>query len=295
MVPRCSLAAVLISMATLASAQPAAVPEPKLTPVAGCVHMIQGQGGNVAVCHGADGAFMVDDQYAPMTPGIVQALTALDALPLRFVLNTHWHTDHTGGNEGMHGEGALIVAHENVRQRLSTDQFIKAFGRPTPASPASAWPVVTYTRDVSFHLNGETVLAEHVPAAHTDGDSLVYFSQADVLHMGDIFFNGLYPFIDASSGGRVDGVLAAVDRGLAIAGSKTKIIPGHGPLTDRLGLIEYKQMLQGIRDRVAAAKRRGETLEQIQAARPTARWDEQWGGGFLPPDAFVAIVFDALD
>ena len=195
----------------------------------------------------------------------------------------------------MHGEGALIVAHENVRQRLSTDQFIKAFGRPTPASPASAWPVVTYTRDVSFHLNGETVIAEHVPAAHTDGDSLVYFSQADVLHMGDIFFNGLYPFIDASSGGRVDGVLAAVDRGLAIAGSKTKIIPGHGPLTDRLGLIEYKQMLQGIRDRVAAAKRRGESLEQIQAARPTARWDEQWGGGFLPPDAFVAIVFDALD
>lgn len=295
MLPRFSIAALLISIAPLASAQPAPTPEPTLIPVAGCVHMIQGQGGNVAVCHGADGTFMVDDQYAPMTPGIVQALKALDALPLRFVLNTHWHTDHTGGNEGMQGEGALIVAHENVRRRLSTDQFIKAFGRATPASPASAWPVVTYTRDISFHLNGETVIAEHVPAAHTDGDSLVYFSQADVLHMGDIFFNGLYPFIDASSGGRVDGVLAAVDRGLAIAGPKTRIIPGHGPLTDRQGLIEYKQMLQGIRDRVAAAKRRGESLEQIQAARPTARWDEKWGGGFLPPDAFVAIVFDALD
>ena len=294
MVRRFPLAAVVLAVMPQAVAE-SVVPEPKLAPVAGCVHMIQGQGGNVAVCHGADGAFMVDDQYAPMTPGIVQSLKALDALPLRFVLNTHWHTDHTGGNEGMHGEGALIVAHENVRQRLSTDQFIKAFGRATPASPASAWPVVTYTRDISFHLNDETVLAEHVPAAHTDGDSLVYFSQADVLHMGDIFFNGLYPFIDTSSGGRVDGVLAAVDRGLAIAGPKTRIIPGHGPLTDRQGLIEYKQMLQGIRDRVAAAKRRGESLEQVQAARPTARWDEKWGGGFLPPDAFVAIVYDALD
>lgn len=292
MVRRMLSLAALIGLPTGLAAQP---PEAKLTPVAGCVHLIQGQGGNAAVCHGDDGAFMIDDQYAPMTPGILAALESLQALPLRFVLNTHWHTDHTGGNEGMSGEGALIVAHENVRQRLSTDQFIKAFGRATPASPESAWPVVTYTRDIRFHLNGETVMAEYVPAAHTDGDSLVYFTRADVLHMGDIFFNGLYPFIDASSGGRVDGVLAAVDRGLELAGPNTRIIPGHGPLTDRAGLLEYKQMLQGIRDRVAAAKRRGDSLEQIQAARPTARWDAQWGGGFLNPDAFVAIVYDALD
>lgn len=271
------------------------IPPVKSEHVAGCVHFLQGAGGNIAVCAGDDGAFMIDDQYAPMAPKIIEALQNIDAWPLRFVLNTHWHSDHTGGNEAMSGEGALIIAHENVRKRVSTDQFIKAFGRPTPASPESAWPVVTYSRDIRFHLNGEEVQAWHVPAAHTDGDSIVYFNKADVLHMGDIFFNGLYPFIDASSGGRVNGVLKAIDRGLAVAGEQTQIIPGHGPITDRAGLLRYREMLQDIRDQIARAKQAGQSLEDIQASKPTAAWDEDWGGGFLKPDAFVAIVYDALD
>ena len=286
-----SVATLLVLAAAQAAAQDAEVRSEHLR---GSVHVLYGAGGNIAVSAGEDGVFMVDDQYAPMSPKILAALAKISGQPLRFVLNTHWHGDHTGGNENMGKQGALIVAHENVRKRMNSEQFIKAFGKKVPPSPAAALPVVTFNSAVNFHLNGDSISAEYQGPAHTDGDSLVYFEQADVLHMGDTFFNGLYPFIDVSSGGNVDGVLAAVDRGLAMAGSGTRIIPGHGPVTDRRGLKAYRAMLQDIRDRVAAGVSQGKSLAEIQALKPTAQWDEQWGGGFLKPDVFVQIVFDSL-
>ena len=286
-----SVATLLVLAAAQAAAQDAEVRSEHLR---GSVHVLYGAGGNIAVSAGEDGVFMVDDQYAPMSPKILAALAKISGQPLRFVLNTHWHGDHTGGNENMGKQGALIVAHENVRKRMSSEQFMKAFGKKVPPSPKGALPVVTFNSAVSFHLNGDSISAEYLGPAHTDGDSLVYFEQADVLHMGDTFFNGLYPFIDVSSGGNVDGVLAAVDRALAMAGSGTRIIPGHGPVTDRRGLKAYRAMLQDIRDRVAAGVAQGKSLAEIQALKPTAQWDEKWGGGFLKPDVFVQIVYDTL-
>ena len=179
---------------------------------------------------GKSGTYLIDDQYAPLSDKILAAIKAITPDPVRFVVNTHWHGDHTGGNENMGKAGALLVAHENVRRRMSTEQFMAAMGRKIPPSPEEALPVVTFTDAMTFHWNGDEIRVYHVPPAHTDGDSIVHFVKADVVHMGDIFFNGGYPFIDTSSGGRVDGVIEAADRVLAGIGEKTRIIPGHGPL-----------------------------------------------------------------
>ncbi len=264
------------------------------TEVAGGVYMLTGRGGNLGLSVGEDFAFLVDDQFAPLTEKILAAVTKITDRPLRFVLNTHWHGDHTGGNENLGKAGVLIVAHDNVRARLSTEQFMAAFDRTVPPSPAKALPVVTFTDTVRFHVNGDTLHALHVPAAHTDGDSIVHIETADVIHMGDVFFNGMYPFVDLGSGGSVDGVIAAVERALALAGDGTKIIPGHGPLTDRAGLAAYRDMLKTIRERVAKLVAEGKTREEAVAAKPTADYDEKLGGGFIGPDVFAGTVYDSL-
>ncbi|MFP3940846.1 MAG: MBL fold metallo-hydrolase, partial [Thermoanaerobaculia bacterium] len=209
-------------------------------------------------------------------------------------LNTHWHGDHTGGNENLGEAGALIVAHDNVRERLSVDQFMERFDRTVEASPPAALPVVTFGADVTFHLNGDEIHAFHVPSAHTDGDSIVHFREADVLHMGDVFFNGMYPFIDLGSGGSARGVLDGVERALELAGPETKVIPGHGPLTDRDGLVAYRDMLESVIGRVEELAAEGKSLEEIQEAEPTAAFDEEWGGGFIDTDEFVATVHQSL-
>jgi cyclase len=249
--------------------------------VADGVHMLKGAGGNIGVSVGADGVVLIDDQYAPLTARIKAAVAALSDKPIRFVLNTHWHTDHSGGNENLGQSGALIVAHENVRKRMGVEQFIEAFGSKVPAAPPAALPVVTFTEAVTFHLNGDEIHGFHVPPAHTDGDSVVHFRKANVLHGGDTFFNGMYPFIDLSSGGSVAGMIGAADRMLALATDGTRIIPGHGPLATRADLKAYRDMLATVRDRVAAEVKAGKTLEQVTAAAPTADLDEKWGGGFL--------------
>ena len=243
---------------------------------------------------GYDGLILVADQFAPQAEDILAALRILRDEPVRFVLNTHWHGDHTGGNQAMAERGAVIVAHENVRRRMSSEQFMKAFGRTVPPSPPGALPVVTFGDAVTLHFNDDTVRVQHLTAAHTDGDSYVHFVDANVIHAGDVFFNGLYPFIDVSSGGRIDGVIAACDRMLAVADADTRIIPGHGPVTDREGLQAYRDMLAAIRARVAAGIRDGKSLDAIRADKPTADWDAAWGGGFLKPDKFVEIVHDSL-
>lgn len=258
------------------------------------IYMLTGMGGNLGLSVGDDAVFLIDDQFAPLTTRIETAITKLSNKPIKFVINTHWHFDHTGGNENLGKMGALIVAHENVRKRMSTEQFIEFLDMKIKAEPRTALPTVTFTRDVTFHLNGDEIHIYHVPNAHTDGDAVVHFKKGDVVHMGDLFFNKLYPFIDTSSGGKVDGVIAAVDRVLKIATDQTKIIPGHGPLATKADLSAYRTMLVTVSGRIKKQLRAGKTLEQVIAAQPTADFDEVWGKGFLPPKRFVEMLYKNL-
>jgi len=260
-------------------------------PVAGHVHVLYGRGGNIGVSVGPDGVFLVDDQFAPATPDILAAVEELGGGAPRFLLNTHWHGDHTGGNENLGKSGATIFAHHEVRTRMASPAYAERFGS---AAAPGALPVVTYGEGVTFHVNGDTVRAFHVGPAHTDGDTVLHFEQADVIHMGDTFFNGLYPFVDLSSGGSVPGVQAAVEQVLALCGDGTKVIPGHGPVTDRAGLTAYRDMLKGCVDAVRALMDEGKDQAAVVAAKPTAPWDEVWGGGFIAPDAFAATIFKSL-
>ncbi len=262
--------------------------------VAPGIAMLMGQGGNLGVSFGADGVLVIDDQYANLSAKILAALAELSSQPLRYLVNTHWHADHTGGNENMASAGAVIVAHDNVRQRMSQEQFNPAFNRKTPASPAAALPVITFGRDATIHLNGQTIHAVHVEPAHTDGDSIIYFEPANVVHAGDIYFNGLYPFVDFSSGGDPKGVIAAVDEILARIDDETRIIPGHGPLSNRSELMAYRAMLSTICDRISAAIAAGKSVDEVSAMKPSADFDAKWGNGFLTPDQFVRIVYSGL-
>lgn len=262
--------------------------------VAAGVHMLTGRGGNIGVSTGADGIVLIDDQYAPLHERIVAAVGALQPGPVRFVLNTHWHGDHTGGNEALGRAGALIVAHHAVRMRMGSEQFMKAFDRRVPASPPAALPVVTFGVDTTLHWNGDALHVMHVPRAHTDGDAIVHFQRANVLHLGDTFFAGRYPFIDLDSGGSVEGLIQAVEFALGIANEETRIIPGHGPLARRADLAAYRDVLVAGRDRVAAAIAAGKSLEDVVAARPLAEYDEAWGGGFITPEGFLKILYTSL-
>jgi glyoxylase-like metal-dependent hydrolase (beta-lactamase superfamily II) len=250
-----SLLAIFALLAATAYAQDASFDDVRIetVPVAPGVAMLVGRGGNIGVSTGADGVFLIDDQFAPLTPKILAAVAKLSEAPVRFLLNTHWHGDHTGGNENVAGQGAVLVAHDHVRERMSREQVMKALDRTVPASPPAALPVVTFGADLTLHWNGDAIHAIHVPNAHTDGDAIVHFTRANVLHMGDTYFAGRFPFIDVDSGGSIDGVIAAVDRGLALADAATKIIPGHGALSNRAELAAYRAMLATVRERVQAA------------------------------------------
>lgn len=258
------------------------------------VHMLVGSGGNIALAVGEDFAFMVDDQYAPLTPKILAAVKAVTTKPVKFLVNTHWHGDHSGGNENIANAGIVIVAHDNVRTRMSAEHFNSILNSRTPASPKGALPVVTFGETVAFHIGGETVHVVHVPPAHTDGDAIVHFSRANTLHMGDLFFNGRYPFVDITSGGSFEGVIGAVNAALAYVNETTKIIPGHGPMASKADLVAYRDVLAKIRDRVAALIRQGKTKAEVIAGKPLAEWDATWGTGFMKPDVFLGIVYDSM-
>jgi len=258
------------------------------------LYMLIGAGGNIGLSVGPDSVFVIDDQYAPMAPKIKAAIAKLTPRAVQWVLNTHFHFDHTGGNEAFGSDGALIVAHHNVRRRLSADQLINFAGSANTqkASPKVALPVVTVAGEISFHINGDEVHAFHVPRAHTDGDLIVHFRKGNVVHMGDVFFNGMYPFIDGSSGGTAEGAIAAYDRVLALVDDNTKIIPGHGPLATKADLLATRTMVAAVHQRVQELKRAGKSDAEVRAARLSAEFDARFGNGFIKPEAFVQQLLD---
>jgi cyclase len=287
----------LVAAPVLAQPQDFSKVEIKSQKVAEGVYMLTGEGGNIGVSVGTDGCYVIDDQYAALTDRILAAIRAITPAPVRFVVNTHWHFDHTGGNENMGRAGALLVAHENVRLRMSTEQFMAAVNRRVPPSPADALPVVTFTDAVTFHWNGDEIRVYHVPPAHTDGDVVIHFVKADVVHTGDLFVTGGYPFVDTSSGGRIDGFIAAADRMLAGTGEGTRFIPGHGTLSTRADLKAYRDVLKTLRERIAALKAQGKSRAEVIAARPTADQDATWGRGDpkrASADRFTGLVYDSL-
>lgn len=285
--------AVIISLlltAAPAVAQTPPQPEIRVERVAPGVAVLFGRGGNIGLSHGDDGNVLIDDQYAPATERIVAAVRSVDPDPIRYVINTHWHGDHTGGNENLGRSGTVIVAHDNVRRRMSMEQALR--GRPVPPAPAGALPVITFSENLSFHLNGDDIRAIHVAHAHTDGDSLIHWTRANVLHMGDVFFVGFLPFIDVESGGSIDGLIAAVETALAIANETTIIIPGHGPVSRRADLVRYRDMLRLLRGQVAAAVRARRTLAQVQALRLADAYGRPTD--FIPPERFIETLYNSL-
>jgi len=263
-------------------------------PVSEHIVMLQGKGGNIGVLYGEQGVFLIDDQFAPLTPKIEAAIKKLHPQAVRFVINTHWHFDHVGGNENLGKQGSVIVAHENVRQRLSSEQFIAFFKKKMPAAPNVALPMITFSQDMQFHLNGEDIQISHVGHAHTDGDAIVHFKNANVLHTGDIYFAGMYPFIDGSSAGSVDGVINGVKHILGLIDAKTKVIPGHGALSNQAELASYLSMLTRLRDKFTAAIQAGKSADDLVAEKITADYDEKWGKGFLNPESFTRLMHSLL-
>ena len=264
----------------LASSQNFDAVEIQTQRVASGVYMLLGQGGNIGVFVGEDGVFVIDDQFAPLTDKILAAIGAITAEPVRFVFNTHWHGDHTGGNENLGRAGALIVAHENVRERLSMDQLLERIGRDPAteaARPDGALPVITFADDVTFHLNGDELYAFHVSNAHTDGDAIVHFRGANVVHMGDTFFRDRFPFIDTATGGSIDGVIAATGEALAVMDARTMVIPGHGPLATREDLRGYRDALMSMRRAISELIEEGHPPEHIHDFRPIAAQAAAWG------------------
>jgi len=262
----------------------------KTTKITDQVYMLEGSGGNIALFDGPDGLLMVDDQFAPLSEKIKAAAKEISDQPITYLVNTHWHGDHTGGNENFGNEGALIIAHENVRLRKSTDQFNKAFNRTTPASPEIAWPKITFSEDMKLHFNGDDLLLLHVHNAHTDGDSFVYWPKNNVLHMGDCFFNERFPYIDLGSGGSVDGLIKAVEGALMIVDHKTVIIPGHGALANRMSLIKYYTMLKTMKSRVTEAIADGKTIDEIKVAGLDKGY-ETYGSGFINSERILDIMW----
>jgi cyclase len=289
------LAAMILSLcATRTSAQDFSKVEIKVTKVSGNVYMLQGAGGNIGASVGPDGILLVDDQYAPLADKIKAALKTIGDGKIRFIVNTHYHADHVDGNASF-GPEVVVIAHSNVRRRLSTDQVSKFFNRTFPASPKEALPVLTYEYTISIFFNGEEVQVTHLAKSHTDGDSVVFFPGSNVVHMGDNFFNPRFPIVDLEAGGDVEGMTRNVGDVISrlenVPG--VKIIPGHGPLTDLDGLKAYHRMLVETTDIVRKRMVAGKTLEQIKAEGLPEEW-KAWGTGYIKTDVWLTLVYNSL-
>jgi cyclase len=265
--------------------------EIKVEKVSGTVYMLTGAGGNIGVSVGDDGIVVVDDQFAPLAPKIIQALNGITSKPIKFIINTHYHGDHTGGNE-IFGREAPIIAHDNVRTRLAAGTTAR--GNATPPAPKIALPVVTFNDTATVHVNGEDIRAVHFPAGHTDGDSVIFFTQSNVVHMGDDFFNGKFPFIDIENGGSVKGMIADVDKILTTLPDDVKVIPGHGALSDKAGLRAFAEMLRGTSGAVEKAIKSGRTLQQMKTDKILAQWDEWGKDWFVNSEGFTEALYNDL-
>jgi cyclase len=256
--------------------------------------LLAGPGGNVVVLHGSDGLVVVDTFVAPAWPKLQESLKGLGPAPVKFVINTHWHFDHTDNNAALRAGGATLVAHENTRRRMTQPHHLAILELDFPPSPAAALPQRVFQDGYKVEANGERLAVTHVPPAHTDTDVIVRFEKANVLHAGDVFFNGVYPYIDGSTGGRIDGMIEAAGRLLSLADSDTKIVPGHGPLGTKAELAKYRDMLSKAADRVRKLKASGKSLEDAIAAKPFTDLDADWGKGRFNGDTFVKVVYLTL-
>lgn len=254
--------------------------------------MLAGPGGNVVVLNGADGKVVVDTFVQPAWTGLKAALDKLGNQKVTNVIDTHWHFDHSDNNEALRKEGAGIIAHDNTKKRMSESHEL--LGAKIPPSPADALPTLTFSATRRLDANGDSVMLGKIPNAHTDTDIYIKFQKANVLHLGDVFFNGMYPFIDATTGGSINGMIDGVNFSMKQADASTKIVPGHGPLGDLKSLTAFRDMLVTSRDSVAKLKKSGQTLPQVIAAAPTKDLDPVWGKGFFPPNDYVALVYNTL-
>jgi glyoxylase-like metal-dependent hydrolase (beta-lactamase superfamily II) len=284
------MAVVPLTTPAMAQQQDFSKVEIKVVPAAGNIYMLQGAGGNIGVSAGSDGILIVDDQYAPLAEKIRAALAGINPGKLKFVLNTHFHGDHTGNNPTF-GPEATIVAQENVRKRLEAGSVV--LGNKTEPMAAAGLPVVTYAGSVSVHFNGEEIRVIHYPHGHTDGDSVIFFTKSNVVHMGDDFFAGRFPFVDLDSGGSVQGMAAGVEKVLAQIPADAKVIPGHGPLSTVADLKSYHHMLVETTAIVQKGMKAGKTLAQLKAAGLPAEWKD-WGSGFIKTDAWIETIYNSL-
>ncbi len=272
----------------LAAAARAAI---AIQPLRRNITVISGSGGNIAVLTGRDGKLLTDAGLAVSRSGIAKALASLGGDAIRHLINTHWHIDHTDGNEWLHAAGATIIAHENTRKHLLVATRVEGWDYTFPAAPPGALPMKVFATDHSLHLNDTNIALEYYPPAHTDSDISVNFTDADIVHVGDTWWNGVYPFIDYSTGGSIDGAIRAAQANLAVVGANTIVIPGHGSVGGRADLIEFHDMLASIRENVSRLKRQGRSLNETIAASPTAAYDAKWGNFLITPSAFTALVY----
>lgn len=247
--------------------------------------------GNTIVLTGDDGVLMIDTKAETSVDKLLAKITELTEKPIRFAIITHWHFDHVGGNEKVAKTGATIIAHENVRKHMGIEHDMKMLNTKVPPAPEIARPLVTFKKEITFHLNGEDVEVFQMEPGHTDGDSVIYFQNANVIHMGDLYFEGLYPYIGIYSGGSINGMIKVIHQILPMIDENTKVVPGHGPLSNKAKLQDYVSMLTAIRDNVSRLMQEGNTMEEVVAAKPTQAFDEKWGKGFLPPDQFAKLVY----
>ncbi len=259
------------------------------------VYMLKGRGGNVGISTGEDGLYIIDDQLRPITSQLLAAIRKVSNKPIRFVINTHYHADHVGGNEALGETGAVVIAHDNIRKRMTTEQVSIFRQETTPPYPKGALPILTFNDRMSLHLNGETATAYYVANGHTDGDSIIHFPVSNVIHMGDMFFNGLYPYVDLDAGGSMQGLIEAADLALSMADETTRIIPGHGPLGMTEDLKNYRDYLVEASTNVQELIDKDMSLEQIIAAKPTSQWDEELGKTWITPAQFVTFIYNSLE
>ncbi len=262
-----------------------------VTRLRGNISVLEGSGGNIAILTGKDGKVLVDAGITATRPGIMEALAQLSADPITHLINSHWHFDHTDGNEWLHAEGAEIVAHENTRRRLSVDTRVEGWQFTFPASPAGALPTKVFVDQHKLHLNGTQISLKRYAPAHTDSDISIDFGDADIIHVADTWWNGYYPFIDYSTGGSIDGSIRAAEENVRRASATTIVIPGHGPVGGKPELTTFRDMLVAVREKVATLKKEGKPLDEVIAAKPTAGFDGKWGGFVIDGNTFTRLVY----